>query len=280
MSSDNNTETIAKLIRASETTPAVLADKRGVEYAFIPKGPSLYEMRQLTPEAEVRRELVNIRENVSIGNADGLIAYVNRFKTDDTMIFANSEDGEIVAVIDYHPVPKNSGQEVITAPLSGFTDHRATLDLQNSVEWNTWCGVNGKMKDQKAFARFVEENAEDIVNPTGADLLEMVLDMNKGATLHVQSKLRTAGSGDGISNISRDVGGSELPPRWKLRIPVFFGEPKVDITAFARDELVEGKILLGFSLSRIEQVREAEIARIASRVAAETGVPMVLGSID
>lgn len=118
------------------------------------------------------------------------------------------------------------------------------------------------------------------MNPTGADLLEMVLDMNKGATLHVQSKLRTAGSGDGISNISLDVGGSELPPRWKLRIPVFFGEPKVDITAFARDELVEGKILLGFSLSRIEQVREAEIARIASRVAAETGVPMVLGSID
>lgn len=217
-----------------------------------------------------------IKQNVEVQTKDSLVEYVDRFKTDNTVIFADIDDDRIVAVLDYH----GKGESTAQAPTPAITSHRAVLDLPKSHQWNTWCSIEGQMMRQADFAKFVEENSEDISSPTGAALLEMVLDLEKSKHIRVVRKMRTAGSDDGVSGGQIEVNGTELPSVFNLSIPVYFGERQVPVRAFTRDALSQDKIItIGFKLARTEMIRQAEFLRISTEIAEATGVPMIAGSI-
>lgn len=211
-----------------------------------------------------------IKQSVDVQTKDSLVEYVERFKTDNTVIFADIDDNRIVAVIDYHTA-KNE---------PAITSHRAVLDLKHSTAWDTWTGIEGQMYRQTDFAKFIEENSEDIASPTGATLLEMVLDLEKSKSIRVVRKMRTAGSDDGQSGSTVEVNGTELPSVFNLSIPVYFGEAPVPVRAFTRDALSQDKIItIGFKLARTEMIRQAEFLRISTEIAEATSVPMIAGSI-
>lgn len=215
-----------------------------------------------------------IKQDVEVQTKDALIEYLERFKTTDTVVFANIEEDTIIAVIDYH------GDTGSGPSKPAITSHRAALELQKSVAWGTWCGVDNCMVRQAEFARFIEENSEDIVSPTGAALLEMVLDLEKSKTIRVVRKMRSAGSDAGEGGNTIEVNGTELPNVFNLSIPVYFGENPVPVRAFTRDALSTDKIItIGFSLARLEQIRQAEFLRISQEIATATGVPMIAGAI-
>lgn len=211
-----------------------------------------------------------IKQNVEVQTKDSLVEYLDRFKTDNTVVFANIDSNSIEAVIDYHSA-KNEPQ---------ITSHRAVLDLKYSTPWATWMAVQGRMYRQADFAKFIEENSEDIVSPTGATLLEMVLDLEKSKSIRIVRKMRSAGSDAGEGGSTIEVNGTELPNVFSLAIPVYFGEASVPVRAFTRDELSNDKIItIGFKLARTEMIRQAEFLRISTEIAEATGVPMIAGSI-
>jgi hypothetical protein len=80
------------------------------------------------------------------------------------------------------------------------------------------------MMRQADFAKFIEENS--------ADLLEMVLDLEKSKNVRVVRKMRTARSDDGQSGSQIEANGTELPSVFNLSIPVYFGELPVPVRAF------------------------------------------------
>lgn len=263
-------DTVSLVQKLMLPEPKIIKDARGVEWLLVP-GTAGYTFKQLTPESEIAPKPAFAAAAAEVDTTISLVNYVNRFKTDNTMIFANLAGHKIVACIDYHAANNAS---------PGLRQHTVTLDLGYSNEWKTWTGRNEKLLEQKLFARFVEENRLDIISPDGASLLEMVLDMEKGVVMRVGRRMASAGSDRGQSNSSLDIDGTELPPVWQLGIPVFTGEPNVSVTAYARDELNDGKLFVGFKLSKIENIVEAELSRIANKIATETSLPVVLGSMS
>jgi hypothetical protein len=180
-----------------------------------------------------------IDQLVNIDQSKSLIDYVSRFKTSDTVIFADVDELEVHAVIDYHAAGSAK---------HGSVEHRAVLCLAHSHEWETWNVISGGMYDQKAFARIIDANSDDIASPAAATLLET----------------------------ARTVDGTVLPAFFTLRIPVFTGEPKVNVKAMTKDSQ-DGN--LGLELARTRCIIETEFSRIAHEIASATSVPVILGSL-
>jgi hypothetical protein len=225
----SETAAIEKLVTGAAFKPSIIDDKWGRQHAFLPtitSGGIAFQRQDLTPKGAVKIDPAFIDAAVNIDQVASLIDYVNRFKTPETIILANLDETEIVAVIDYHKAASE-------AP--GLAEHHAVLKLAHSAEWEQWCAIDGRMYEQKAFARMLDVNSDDILSPDAASLLETVLDMERTTQVTVARKLVSSGSDRGAASGGRQTDGTVLPASFILAIPIFTGEPKVEVRALTLD---------------------------------------------
>jgi uncharacterized protein YfdQ (DUF2303 family) len=198
--------------------------------------------------------------------------YVNRFKGADTMLFADISASKIVALIDYHSPEK-----------AAHVAHRVRLDLPQSEEWKLWTGVNGRMMEQLEFARFLEENAADIRAPAAGELLDACRDLQVNRKVNFIKAVRTQTDNENFeftdeTNASRK-GDLEIPSKFILGLPVYFGQPETELHAFLRWKM-DGTLTLGLKLHRVEHVRQAVFKQIVLDVAGRTDCPAVFGKSE
>lgn len=214
-----------------------------------------------------------IKQTVTIETADSLVDYVNRFKGADTMLFAEISSNRIVALVDYH-----------AATAAAHIAHRAKLELPYSEEWQLWSKISGKLMPQLEFARFIEENGADVRAPDAAELLEAVRDLQAHRKVNFTKAVRTSSDNENFEfqdeTKATTKGGIELPTKFKLGLPVYFGDADTEVFAFLRWRLEEGALTLGVQLHRIEHVRQAVFKQIVLDVAARTGCPAVFGKSE
>lgn len=260
----SETSDIAALVEMNTLKPELFTAAEGREFVAMPNN---YKLEQITSpnKADVLMPKV-VTQHVKMQTAGSLIDYINRFKDDDTVLFADIASNSIVSIIDYHAEPLPESQKVVGPRLGS---HRATLSLPFSLEWQTWTRASGKLMSHLEFATFLEENAVDVKNPVGADLLELCRDLQVIQNVNFGSTVRM---GDTTQvNYQKDAdatskGSIALPPSIMLSIPVYFGEMAVPVAAFMRRKIDDGKLYLGVQLSRSENVRQEEFHRIVDAV--------------
>jgi uncharacterized protein YfdQ (DUF2303 family) len=263
---------VVAALAARAATPHLLEDSAGVQHLVLPEGSRSLELADPRRDAHglLKDAPVRIEQQLQLQTVDSLVDYVDRFKGPTTRLFADIAASSIMAVLDYH------GPE---APAHG--DHKATLVLRHSVEWVAWKAQDGKMVDQQAFARWLEENAGDVVAPLGADLLEVCRDMQATRRANFQKVVRAAGDVERFEYTegteAKGKGSVEVPTKFQLCIPVYFGEPATSLYAFLRWRLGDGDLNLGYQLHRVENVRQAVFQQIVMDVAGRTGCPAVFG---
>jgi uncharacterized protein YfdQ (DUF2303 family) len=227
-----------------------------------------------------------IRQTVTIETADSLVDYVKRFKGPDTVLFAEIAANRIVALIDYHPAVLPPGGPETRSDTAAHVAHRAKMELPFSEEWALWTKISGKLMPQLEFARFVEENAADIRAPDGGELLDAVRDLQANRKVNFIKAVRTSSDNENFEfqdeTRTTTKGGIELPTKFKLGLPVYFGEPETEVFAFLRWKLdpSEGGLALGIQLHRVEHVRQAVFKQIVQMVADRTGCPAVFGKSE
>lgn len=215
-----------------------------------------------------------IKQMVTIETADSLVDYVNRFKGTDTLLLAEISANRIVALIDYH-----------NATAAAHVAHRAKMELPFSEEWALWTKVSGKLMPQLEFARFIEENAADIRAPSAGELLDACRDLQIRRKVNFTKAVRTASDNENFeyseeTNASTKKGDLELPTKFVLGLPVYFGQAETELHAFLRWRLDEGSLTLGIQLHRIEHVRQAVFKQIVLDVAERTACPAVFGKSE
>lgn len=280
------TDALAAILSDAAQGPQILKTEDGRTFAFTPKG---VELEELTRDNVLPSLLPDhIRQAVKVETVQSLADYLNRFKTPLTSIFGEIARDRVVAVIDYHVPPRppqNEGEAPRADVLGGamFADHRVTLDLVQSVEFKTWTQASGKMMSQLDFARFLEENAADIIAPSGADLLEVARDLHAVRKVDFRKAVRTSTAVENFEysdqTEAKTTGGVEIPTKFLIAIPVYFGEVPVNMSAFLRWNLSDGQLSLGIKLHRLEHIRQAEFTRLVEAVAQATALPAVLGSV-
>lgn len=263
-------ESIAAMA-VSAAAPALVTTIAGREFLIQPDRPA----QDVTEPNAVKTYLPDhIRQAVTLQTVDSLVDYLNRFKTDDTVLFADIAHNTIVGAVDYH-APE-------AAALLG---HKATLTLPHSIEWQTWTAVHDRLMPQLEFARFLEENASDIVAPSGAELLEACRDLQARRKVNFTKAVRTASDNENFeytdeTTATTKKGGLEIPSKFQLFLPVYFGDAPTSLFAFLRWKLEdEGGLKLGVELHRAEHVRQAVFKQIVLDAAERTDRPAVFGKL-
>ena len=276
----NDVEAIAGLAVAAQGKPATVKTESGREYLVLPEG---FTHKDITDPNAVAPILPgHVSQKPVLQTVDSLVDYVNRFKTIDTLLFADIAANRIVAQIDYHSAMTEACDPSSQA---NYVAHAASMDLPLSFEWKTWTAIDGKLMKQLEFARFLEENGPDIVAPDAGTVLDACRDLQAKRKVNFKKAVRTSSNNENFewtdeTNLTSPDGGIEIPTRFKLAIPVYFGRPPVELYAFLRWELNgEGGLFLGVQLSRAEHVRQAEFKLIVLDVAERTGRLAMFGKL-
>ncbi len=266
-------EVVAELAVKANVDPAYFVKSDdGREFLVMPNDHKSQEVTLL--DALPLYEPHYIKQSAVVQTVDSLVDYVELYKGEHTLLFADIERNLILAQVDYHAPDK-----------AGYLAHRATLQLAFSTEWIAWSSISSRLMEQLDFARFIEENGADVRAPSGADLLECVRDLQAHRKVNFVKAVRTASDNenfeysDETTASSRKSGAIEVPTKFQLGIPVYFGESDVELYAFLRWKLDEGSLKLGIQLHRAEHVRQAVFAAIVSSIASRTGRPALFGRL-
>jgi uncharacterized protein YfdQ (DUF2303 family) len=254
------------------TGPQILPTPEGRQFLVMPEGMQHLDVTPKNGERTLPPD--HTRQTVTLQTLASLTAYGVKFRTDTTTLFGDVDHNTIVAPIDYHGADKAS-----------LVAHVAKLVLPYSVEWKTWNDVDGKLMDQLTFARFIEENIDDIVDPTGADLLEAVSDIRSAQAAEFKGRIKTGSDNidfdySEATELSTRPGGLVLPKRLHLSIPVYFGDSSVSVIANLRHKVEGGKLSLGVALHRKEHVRQAQFQQHVLTAADAIDCLAVLGRFE
>lgn len=260
---------IEKLVHESEAK--ILKTEDGREF-LIKNGSQVSQ--EVTPPSFTPELPGHIRQAVTLSSKDSFVDYLLAFRVDGSRLFANLSGGSFLAVLDYHSAP--------LAP--NFITHRATLTLQASVEWKRWSEISGKLMAQPLFVRFLEENMADIETPSGAEILELASDFAAARKVNFTQAYRSQ-TGDTSIEYASEVegraksGSIAVPNKFTLRIPIYYGEPTIEVSAFLRYSIDEGHLKLGIELHRPEYIRQAVFEQIGGEIRDRTSLPLHYGSI-
>lgn len=289
-------EAVSNLALAAQgVVPVEVLDVNGVHYAFTKDPHGGVKQTRLKAEDDhgnLTEAPARVVQRVNLETADSIVVYLKDYKSDGSRLFANIGADTIVGVIDYHEgrlsaVADLGGAESVSADheaKADFTDHRATLKLARSEEWKTWTAQDGQLMDHLAFARFLYENKQDVKDPSGADLLDIVRDLRGTRLKKFTGDMNLNASGTSFEYEDKaQVSAKEsvtIPETFRLFIPVYFDGAKVEVTAQLRHDVDEGgRLFLGFKLMRPEYVRQSTFMDVVRDVEDRSGVPAVYGQL-
>lgn len=216
------------------------------------------------------------RGKVTLHTGQSLAAYVNHHTvTDATALYADVEARRVVAVLDGHHAGSDN---------AGWGEHRAALALRHTPEWLAWIGKNGQMRDQVAFAEHIEENLLDIVDPAGADMLELAQTFQATTKVSFKSSQRLS-SGEQQLTYLEDTdakagakGDLIIPTRFELALRPFEGTEPYRVTARLRYRIGGGDLAIGYVLDRPEDVVRDAFDQILADIETETGLGAYRGT--
>lgn len=210
----NITELAAFAVGLGQANQDAVKLEDGKPLAVVPSTHTIINLEPFLDAPRTRRGAAKFEDFAS------WCRYVNEHKTESTRIFAEVVPQlSLHAIIDFHK---------IGAPAWGI--HTATFVSKPSRQWERWAKVWGQPMTQEALANFLEINAQQIVNPTAAAILEIIETLTATASASFDNKLPIT---DGRTKISYEQtvtvrGGSsavpgsmELPRLLATNLPVF-----------------------------------------------------------
>lgn len=237
------------------------------------------------------------RGTATLTDLPSFIAHVNRFKDEDSALFANADPQKpgLVAVLDYHRAGADGAPR--------FGQHRASYAFPLSDEWKAWFQANGLKMTQGDFAAFLEDRIGDIAAPPvdgeeatpAAKLAQLLggkfaspqrlMDLSRGLSVRVDEKVaQVANLQTGEANIQfttqhSDENGQPLkvPSLFLVTIPVFKSGAPYQLAVRLRYRVSHGSVSWFFELHRPDRVFEHAFNEACEKAGNETGLPLYQG---
>lgn len=270
---DNETET-QTAINAGLSLAGIVNLSGGVPLAFVPEGAIVEDLERLLVEP------LRIRATPAFHDLASFVRYVKEFKLPATAIFAALTEKSVsfAAVIDYHAPD---------APKRGT--HRVVYACAASPEWLRWANKSSteealKPFTQAQFAQFIEDNMNDIIEPAGADVLEIARTLEAKQSVMFKGGIRQQNGDHSISYTSdtKGAGGGNgelaIPENFVLGIPPFVGGDLYKVTARLRYSIAEGCLKFRYELVRPHKIIEAACKDMVAKVETETGITPFMGN--
>lgn len=170
----------------------------------------------------------------------------------------------------------------------GYPSHRAfraTLPARYTEQWKGWARVHNTAMAHLQLAKFFEERVEDFLSPTGAEMMELVMDLETKKSVSFRSAIRldTGASSfeyeEEIRGQSK-VGKMEVPSRFRIEIPLLEDlETRYEIDVRLRFDLTGKTLQFTCLMKNPDRIERAAIeAWRTGVVEPRTGLPCYWGS--
>lgn len=234
---------------------------------LVPEGMTLQQF------PELKEELERTQATVTTDDAESFIEYFNRYASDSSSIFLSAE--KFNGIIDYH-------SEIAPA----WCQHKVMFKPVTTTEWNKWSGANGHKFDQEEFAYFIEDCAEEIHNPPGAEMLEIATTLKAKSKVNFSSA-KSLANGQTQLTYNEEIDGS-AGAKGELKIPeiidigmrLYKGGDAYAMKARFRYRIREGKIAFWYDLIRPSKTVDAAIDDITVNIKSKVKCQMFIkGSV-
>lgn len=212
---------------------------------------------------------------------DSFVDYVNRYKSDDAVAWADSERFTVSTVFNEHP----PGPELDSA---GYRDHRAVYACPRSQEWIDWTSKDGKPMSQIAFGDWIEQHLDDLAGPNATlpdfpkptEVLEMArkLSINIGGTFKREIN-PTTGEGTLISKQEHSQDSTKIPRAFLLKIPVFMNGTAYYVEARVRFALGEQGPAFQYTMHNRLLIERDAFGEVRAAVASRCSIPVLAGKV-
>lgn len=200
-----------------------------------------------------KRGSITVHEHKSLARYVGVHEIVGH-----TALYADVRARSIVAVINGHGELAENDTPGDEGASAGWGDHRATLTLRHSPEWEAWKSKDGQWLKQAALAEHFQDNYVDITNPDHATMLELAQTFQATNSVDFKSAHRLKDGNTGLryeetsDAKAGQKGDLEIPDEFTLVLRVFEGLEEVEVQARLRYRIREGELAIGYRLVRPE----------------------------
>lgn len=249
-------------------------DDAGNTWVRTPEGYTWHEIGALNPKLP---EFVTQAETQI--DQDSFNAYVTRFKTVNTVIFAHPFTPSMTAVLDYHGESDGS----LTPATANHHVHVSTFACEFDEDWKRWREIDRREIGQYEFACFIEEMLHTIGEPDGADLLDMAANLKINRGIVMKSTKRLDNGTIDVEYREEDTastaktGSINLPDEITIVAPIYMLREAQAVVAKLRYRVEKGEPLR-FRIDILNRKTiELEAFRVmAGEVAEATGCPVYL----
>lgn len=267
-------DTLDRLLEVGADFPVQTIGKVGDPFVITPNSMTVHDLSKFLPPTRIKR-------GVTLLEAGSFSDYVNRFKTDNTLIFANvTETGAtFTALLDYHsPAPELK---------PAYVEHSAKYATVPTPEWTTWNNANRKQMSQVDFATWLEDNLPLFRSPTGGELLELVKTLEGKSDVRFNSAIRLQSGGNKLAydedvtlkgQVTTQAGFVELPKEIMAGIAPFQGAPPYEVRARLKFRIEGRKLAIWFETIAIHKIIRDSILLVVKEIAEKTGITPLIGN--
>lgn len=218
---------------------------------------------------------------VHLADEQSFMAFWAAHAMPNSTIFGSDKRNEFITIFNDH-------HAVVDGNDADWRDHRALYKLCHSPEWNEWTGRSLKrFEGSTLFAEWLENNLPDIIDPPGAAMLELALNLKVSANA-AYSKAQRLADGDTQFTYTNTVEGTartesgqiRIPDQFRIAIPVYVGvdAQKYNVDARFRYRLNGPSLSIWYELVRPHKVVEQAFNDILTRIQAGTKTTVFFGS--
>lgn len=228
----------------------------GVPAVLVPEGAMLMELKHLALAPQ------RIDQIVRLNAAEDFIEYHNKFATGASIIFCDLAPAHFVSVLDYHEEPMTPE----------WCKHLAVYTCPKTVEWSDWLAKSGKPQNQTEFAQFIEDHLPDIVEPTGARMLEIAKTLHavKGVNFRKAIRLENGENQlvyeERIEGSAGEKGEFQIPSTFKIGLRLFEGGDGYEIECRLRYRLNDAQLALWYEIVRPHKVHEDAVLGVFKQI--------------
>lgn len=240
------------------------------------------ETKQVSLEHLLTRPSI-VRANVTVRDVESFVAYIEKYRSGSPeakpAIFASVTEigAEFTAILDYH----HNGS---ATPEWGV--HRCVFTCTETVEWTRWMRQNKQAMNQEVFARFIEDNAPDFVNPSSSWMQEMALTLEARQTGEFANAVRLQNGtfslrySETIDAKAGANGDQEIPATFEIGIAPFVGFAPWKVEARLRFKLSGGKLTFWYELVRPHKIIEEAAKEVIKSITAGVGMVPFRGNVQ
>lgn len=267
---------LTELVAFAERTGVALAGPvkdETVHYALVPGGMTVKSLEEYQwPDGRPKER---IEATVRLYDSASFTKYVESYTDERTRVFADPKAMSFTSVLDYHVAGDRKPE---------FLKHRAHFQLEMDQRWKIWSEKDGVGFTQSDFAEFIEDNYLDIDTPPAAAMLEVARDLHAANDVLFESKVslkdgqtqfkfqETMKAGVGTGNL-------EVPEKFSIRIPVFYGEPAIVLDCRLRFRITSQKLVFFYRMYRKQETLQNAFRAAVDGVAEGLKTDVLIGTV-